>query len=163
MCAAKSLQSHLFVTLWTVACQAPLSMGFVFLSSPALAGRFFTTSPPGEPMYTHIPPHFKPPSLSLPYPIPLVITEDRAELPGLHSKSLLAGCLTHGDVYDSMLPSQFILSSPPMSASPFSMSAFLLLSCKLFFVLWYVVNIIDYPLNTNNSNSSLWVEAISGV
>ena len=25
---AKSLQSHLFVTLWTVACQAPLSMGF---------------------------------------------------------------------------------------------------------------------------------------
>ena len=58
------------VTLWTVACQAPLSMGFPrqehwsrlpFLSpgdlpypgieptSPALAGRFFTTEPPGKP------------------------------------------------------------------------------------------------------------------
>ena len=60
---------RLFVTLWTVACQAPLSMGFfrqeywsglpchppgdlfdpgiksVFLRFPALAGRFFTTSP----------------------------------------------------------------------------------------------------------------------
>ena len=57
-----------FVTLWTVACQPPLSMGFprqeywsrlpfpslgdlsnpgtkpVSLTSPALAGRFFTTS-----------------------------------------------------------------------------------------------------------------------
>ena len=64
----ESLQSCLFVTLWTVACQAPLSMGFsrqeywsglplppprdypdpgiepVSLMSPALAGRFFTTS-----------------------------------------------------------------------------------------------------------------------
>ena len=59
---------QLFVTLWTVACQAPLSMGFsrqeywsglscpppgdlshpgiepMSLRSPALAGRFFTTS-----------------------------------------------------------------------------------------------------------------------
>ena len=59
----------LFVTLWTVACQAPLSMGFsrqecwsrlpfpssgdppdpgmepASLTSPALAGRFFTTGP----------------------------------------------------------------------------------------------------------------------
>ena len=61
-----------FVTPWTVACQAPLSMGFCrqeywsglpFLSpghlpdpgiepashvSPALAGEFFTTAPPGK-------------------------------------------------------------------------------------------------------------------
>ena len=57
---------QLFVTLWTVACQAPLSMGYsrqeysrqcpppgdlpdpgiepASLMSPALAGRFFTTS-----------------------------------------------------------------------------------------------------------------------
>ena len=58
---------HLFETQWTVACQAPLSMGFsrqefwsglpfplqgifptlglnVFLKSPALAGGFFTTN-----------------------------------------------------------------------------------------------------------------------
>ena len=68
---AKSL-SHvqLFVTLWTVACQAPLSMGFprqkywsgllfpspgdladpgIEPASPALAGEFFTTEPPGKP------------------------------------------------------------------------------------------------------------------
>jgi len=66
---AKSLQSCLtLLTLWTRACQAPLSMGFsrqeywsglpcpppgdlpnpglepTSLKSPALAGRFFTTS-----------------------------------------------------------------------------------------------------------------------
>ena len=65
---AKWLQSQFFVTLWTVAHQAPLSMGFSrqefwsglpcpppvdlphtrtepkFLISPALAGGFFTTS-----------------------------------------------------------------------------------------------------------------------
>ena len=63
---AQSL-SHvqLFVTPWTVACQAPLSMGFPrqeyqsglpFPSpgdlpepaSPALASEFFTTGPPGK-------------------------------------------------------------------------------------------------------------------
>ena len=66
----------LFVTPWTVACQAPLSMGFPrqesrsglpfpslrdlsdpgtepwSLASPALAGGFFTTEPPGKPIYT---------------------------------------------------------------------------------------------------------------
>ena len=70
MCA-QSL-SNVFVTLWIVACQAPLSMGFsrqeywsrmpfpspgdlpntgikpVSLVSPALAGRFFTTKPLGK-------------------------------------------------------------------------------------------------------------------
>ena len=64
---------QLFVTPWTVACQAPLSMGFsrqeywsklscllpgdlpdsrmepMSLTSPALAGRFFTTEPHGKP------------------------------------------------------------------------------------------------------------------
>ena len=63
---------QLFATLWTVACQAPLSLGFsrqkywsglpcpppgdlpdpgtepVSLSSPALAGKFFTTSTTGD-------------------------------------------------------------------------------------------------------------------
>ena len=63
----------LFVTLWTAACQAPLSMEFsrqeywsglpfptpsdlpnsgiepTFLTSPILAGRFFTTEPLGKP------------------------------------------------------------------------------------------------------------------
>ena len=56
------LLSHvqLFATPWIVACQAPLSMGFFRqrdlpdpgiepapLESPALAGGFFTTAPPG--------------------------------------------------------------------------------------------------------------------
>ena len=64
---------QLFVTQWTVACQAPLSMSFPrqeywsqlpFLplgdipnpgtepASPTLAGGFFTTDPPGKP---HVP------------------------------------------------------------------------------------------------------------
>ena len=79
---AKLLQSYhiqLFVTLWTVAHQAPLSMGFsrqeywsgllcpppgdlpdpgiepTSLTSPALAGRFFTTSPTWEAPYILVP------------------------------------------------------------------------------------------------------------
>ena len=64
---------RLSVTLWTVACQAPLSVGFsrqeywsgvpfplsgdlpnpgiksISLESPALVGGFFTTEPPGKP------------------------------------------------------------------------------------------------------------------
>ena len=61
----------LFGTLWNVACQAPLSVGFsrqeywsglpipppgdlpdpgIKPTSPALAGRFFTTEPPGKPL-----------------------------------------------------------------------------------------------------------------
>ena len=63
----------LFATLWTVACQAPLSMRFprqehwnwlpfptpgdlpdpgIEPASLALAGRFFTTEPPGKPYCT---------------------------------------------------------------------------------------------------------------
>ena len=61
----------LFVTPWTATCQAPLSMGFprqeywsglpgdlpdpgiksASLASPALAGRFFTSEPPGKPRH----------------------------------------------------------------------------------------------------------------
>ena len=63
---------QLFVMLWTVACQAPLSMGFsnqnggchtllpgdlpspgtklVSLTSPALTSRLFTPAPPGKPL-----------------------------------------------------------------------------------------------------------------
>ena len=69
---AVELLSHvwLFVTPWTVVCQVPLPMGFprqeywsgvpfpppgdlpnsgIEPLSPALAGRFFTTEPPGKP------------------------------------------------------------------------------------------------------------------
>ena len=71
MCKCQ-LHSHvqLFATAWTVICQAPLSMGFpkqqywswlpfptlvdvpdlgIKPESPALAGGFFTTEPPGKP------------------------------------------------------------------------------------------------------------------
>ena len=71
MCVhAKSLQLCVSATPWTIACWAPLSMGFSrqeYLSglsfpspgdlpdpgiepeSPAFAGEFFTTEPPGKP------------------------------------------------------------------------------------------------------------------
>ena len=66
--------SDSFATLWTVACQVPLATGFptqeylsgllfpslgdlsdpgIEPSSPALAGRFFTTEPPGKPNVHH--------------------------------------------------------------------------------------------------------------
>ena len=70
--ARAQLQSsvQLVANQWSVACQAPLSMGFsrqehwsglpfpspedlpdtgIEPKSPALAGRFFTTEPPGKP------------------------------------------------------------------------------------------------------------------
>ena len=65
---------HLCATPWTVACEAPLSMGLSWQeywtglpfplpgdlphpgmepTSPAFAGRFFTTEPPGKPVSEH--------------------------------------------------------------------------------------------------------------
>ena len=73
---------RLFATLWTVANKAPLSMGFprqeywsglpfpppgdlpdpgiepTSSVSPALAGEFFTTEPPGKPQYGRHPQSF---------------------------------------------------------------------------------------------------------
>ena len=72
VCHTRIVFSHvqILVTLWTVACQAPLSMGFfrqeywsgltfpspgdlpdpgIEPASLALAGGFFTTEPPGKP------------------------------------------------------------------------------------------------------------------
>ena len=75
-CLVAKLHLTLFLTPWTVAHQAPLSMGFsreeyrsgLPFSSPgdlsdpgiepvssALAGGFFTTEPPGKATYTYIP------------------------------------------------------------------------------------------------------------
>ena len=73
---SRSVMSNSFATLWTVACQASLSMRFprkdywnglpfpslgdppnprIELPSPALAGRFFTAKPPGKPfLYTAV-------------------------------------------------------------------------------------------------------------
>ena len=78
-CAQSLSRIRLFVTLWTVAHQAPLSMGFssqgywselsfpslgdlpdpriepTSLMSPALAGSFFTTEPLGKPLLSEVP------------------------------------------------------------------------------------------------------------
>ena len=69
LCFSCQIVSDSFATLWILACQAPLSMGFpkqaywsglllppprdlpnpgVEPASPALAGRFFTADPPGK-------------------------------------------------------------------------------------------------------------------
>ena len=75
MCVCSVIQSCLTLCdPWTVACQSPLSMGFprqeywsklpspssrdlpgsgIESTSPALAGRFFTTMPPGKPKKKH--------------------------------------------------------------------------------------------------------------
>ena len=62
MCVCVCVFSYvqLFVTPWTVACQAPLSMGLSWqkywsrLPFPPLGdpGIFFTTEPPGKPLKT---------------------------------------------------------------------------------------------------------------
>ena len=72
VCACMLNHVWLFVIPWTIACQAPLSMGFSrqeywsgFSCPPpwdlsrsglasALAGRFFITEPPGKPSILHI-------------------------------------------------------------------------------------------------------------
>ena len=78
ICMCSATQSCLFVNPWTVACQAPLSMGFsrqicwsrlpfpaagdlpnpgIESGSPtssALAGRFFITVPPGKPIENQV-------------------------------------------------------------------------------------------------------------
>ena len=78
VCAEALRRVQLFETLWTVACQAPLSMGFprqeywgglpfpspgdppnpgielVSPTHPALAGEFLTPEPPGKPSMTYI-------------------------------------------------------------------------------------------------------------
>ena len=75
MCAQSLSRGQLFVTPWTLACQAPLSMEFsrqeywsgqpfptpgdlpdpgikpMSAASPTLAGRFFTLMPPRKPNY----------------------------------------------------------------------------------------------------------------
>ena len=58
------VMSDSFATPWIAACQAPRSMGFPrhehcsglpFPKSPALAGRFLTTEPPGKPILSTSP------------------------------------------------------------------------------------------------------------
>ena len=61
------------------------------------------------------------------------VTEHDIKLPASYSKFLLAICFTYGNVYVSMLLSQFVLPSPSLtvSTSLYSISASLLLPCKL--------------------------------
>ena len=79
--------------------------------------------------------HMSPPSLTLP-PTPTtsplcVVPEHRAELPVLYSSFPLALYFTHGNVYISVLLSQFAPPSPAsIVSSVFSLSASLFLPCK---------------------------------
>ena len=82
-------------------------------------------------IYSHIPSLLSlPPTLPIP-PLQMV-TKHQADLPVLCSCFPLAIYSTFGSVYMSMLLSHLIPASPPpcpMSASPFSMTASLFLSC----------------------------------
>ena len=93
--------------------------------SPALAGRFFTTEPPGSSgfchtatwishMYTYIPSLLNLPPTCRPIPPLHVIAEHWVELPGSWTpwtQQLPADCFTHGNAY-SMLLCQFVPPSP---------------------------------------------------
>ena len=53
VCSVASVVSDIFVTLWTIACQAPLFMGFQPRNQTCgscIAGGFFTTESPGKSM-----------------------------------------------------------------------------------------------------------------
>ena len=80
-------------------------------------------------IYTHI--YISPPFRPTPHPCipPLqVVTERRADLPGLYGKFPLASYFTHGGVFMSNLISQF--SPTPTSMHLFSTSVSLFLSQK---------------------------------
>ena len=106
-----SAVSDSFVTLWTVAHQSPLSMGFPrqeywsgfpFPSprdlsdpgnehtSPALAGEFFTAEPPGK-LHPII-------SAANHRGGTMVCMRERCYYSSLRSPSYLRFCLTHGDL-----------------------------------------------------------------
>ena len=115
---------RLFATLWTVAHQSPLSMGFSrpeywsglpcplpegppdpgiepeSLMSPALAGGFFTTSDIWEAKYS-ISYLLSLPPTTTPNPPFQVVTEPQADLPVRYSS------FPHGSVYNSVLPYRF--------------------------------------------------------
>ena len=59
-----------------------------------------------------------------PHPTPVVLTKHQADLPVLYSSFPLAICFTHGNVYMSMLLSQFVPPSPSPYAPAVSTSLF---------------------------------------
>ena len=82
-------------------------------------------------MYTHTPSLLSLPPTSYPIPPLWVVTEHQVELRARYSKFPLAIYFTYGNVYVSLLLSQFI--PDPLSSyvqSLFSMSASLFLSCE---------------------------------
>ena len=90
----------------------------------------YNTNQPLE--YIRPPPSWTSLPLHALFPPLWVITEPQVELPALYRKVLQGICFTHGNVYVSLLLSQFAPPSPSStgSASLFSVSVSPLLPCK---------------------------------
>jgi len=71
--------------------------------------------------YTYVPSLLKFPPTSHPTPPLWVVTEPQVELPASYSKFPLAFCFTYGNVYVSVLLSQF---TPPSAPAPVPASLF---------------------------------------
>ena len=82
--------------------------------------------------YIHVPSDLNLPPISLPIPLPQVVTEPWLELPVSRTTFALATSFTCGNVHVSMLFSQFVppSSSPTGSTSLSPMSACPLFPCK---------------------------------
>lgn len=82
--------------------------------------------------YTYIPALLNLPLTFFSTPPLQVVTGRQAKVPALYSNFTLAIYFTHCNTYISMLPSQFVSSSPSLavSISLFSMPEFLFLPCK---------------------------------
>ena len=84
--------------------------------------------------YTHVPSPLNVPPLSNLIPPFYVVTEHQAEIPVLYNNFPLAIYFTYGNVFISILLSQFVPPAPalPVSTNLFCTLESLFLSCKLF-------------------------------
>ena len=98
------------------------------------------------------------------YPIPsfCIATEYQIELPVLYSNFALPTYFTYGDIYVSMLFSQFIppSPSPAMSRSLFSMSVSLFLPCKYIHQYHFSRFSLSVYINIQYFFSSFWLTAL---
>ena len=107
--------------------------------------------------YKHLLP-LEPPSLPLPLPFR---SSQNTELPVLYSTFPLVIYVTHGSVYTSVLLFQFVpLSSPTVSPSPFSTSAFpwfFTVSSQKISRLLSVRLALSLHMGSNLKSSNLWL------
>ena len=131
MCVQSLSHVRLFATPWTVACQAPLSMGFsrqeywsglpftspgdlpnsvIKPASPALAGGFFTTEPPGKLHPTVIPDPF---SLGRIYTQASLVAQMVKNLP-VKQETRIRSLLLEDPLEESMQTLQYSCPENPM-------------------------------------------------